>query len=57
MMTMLNQWKPNVINKTSVTVGRTAVELINTCHTYECNIGNLIADSYVYYVSLFELLS
>lgn len=56
-MNVLNQWKPNVIHKTNITVGRTAVELMNVCHSYECNIGNLIADAYVYYVSHFDIES
>ncbi|CAI6346863.1 unnamed protein product [Macrosiphum euphorbiae] len=49
MLTVVDQWKPQVTNITNVTIGRTAVELINTCHQMECNIGNLIADSFVYY--------
>jgi 5'-nucleotidase len=49
MLTVVDRWKPQVTNITNVTVGRTAVELINTCHQMECNIGNLIADSFVYY--------
>lgn len=53
-MTVVNQWKPKVITKSNVTVGRTAVELIDDCHYNECNIGNLVADSFVYYVSHFE---
>lgn len=52
MLTVLDHWKPLVINQTNVTIGRTAVELINNCHSNECNIGNLIADSFVYYVSI-----
>ncbi|CAH1711828.1 unnamed protein product [Aphis gossypii] len=49
MLTVVDQWKPQVTNVTNVTIGRTAVELINNCHQMECNIGNLIADSFVYY--------
>ncbi|XP_060838143.1 protein 5NUC-like [Rhopalosiphum padi] len=49
MLTVVDKWKPEVINVTNVIIGRTAVELINTCHRMECNIGNLIADSFVYY--------
>jgi len=55
MLTVVDRWKPQVTNITNGTVGRTAVELINTCHQMECNIGNLIADSFVYYVSDYEL--
>jgi hypothetical protein len=55
MLTVIDKWKPKVINVTNVIIGRTAVELINSCHKMECNIGNLIADSFVYYVSNFEL--
>ncbi|XP_008187662.1 protein 5NUC isoform X1 [Acyrthosiphon pisum] len=49
MLTVVDQWKPQVTRITNITIGRTAVELINTCRGEECNIGNLIADSYVYY--------
>jgi len=55
MLTVVDLWKPQVTNITNVTIGRTAVELINTCHQMECNIGNLIADSFVYYVSNYGL--
>lgn len=55
MLTVVDRWKPQVTKITNVTIGRTAVELINTCHQMECNIGNLIADSFVYYVSNYEL--
>lgn len=55
MLTVVDRWKPQVTNFTNVTIGRTAVELINSCHEMECNIGNLIADSFVYYVSNYEL--
>jgi len=55
MLTVVDQWKPKVTSVTNVTIGRTAVELINSCHQMECNIGNLIADSFVYYVSYNEL--
>lgn len=55
MLTVVDQWKPQVTSITNVTIGRTAVELINKCRGEECNIGNLIADSFVYYVSNFEL--
>jgi len=57
MLTVVDQWKPQVTNVTNVTIGRTAVELINDCHQMECNIGNLIADSFVYYVSDFDIES
>lgn len=50
MLVVLNKWKPKIVSITNVVVGRTAVELINNCHTHECNAGNLIADSFVYYV-------
>ncbi|XP_025204380.1 protein 5NUC-like, partial [Melanaphis sacchari] len=49
MLTVVDKWKPQVTSITNVTIGRTAVELINNCHEMECNIGNLIADSFVYY--------
>ncbi|KAL5243001.1 hypothetical protein ACI65C_010411 [Semiaphis heraclei] len=49
MLTVVDIWKPKVTSVTNVTIGRTAVELINSCHRMECNIGNLIADSFVYY--------
>jgi len=52
---VVDVWKPQVTSITDVTIGRTAVELINWCRGEECNIGNLIADSFVYYVSNFEL--
>lgn len=52
MLHLVNQWKPNVTEKTNITIGRTAVKLMNHCHAMECNIGNLIADSFVYYVSI-----
>lgn len=55
MLTVVDRWKPQVTKITNVIIGRTAVELINTCHQMECNIGNLIADSFVYYVSNYEL--
>jgi len=51
MLTVVNQWKPNVTDLTNATVGHTVVKLLNECHEKECNIGNLITDSYVYYVS------
>jgi len=51
MMTVVDKWKPQITRITNITIGRTAVELINTCRGEECNIGNLIADSFVYYVS------
>lgn len=54
MLKVLDNWKPNVTSKTNV-IGRTAVELMSKCHSAECNMGNLIADSYVYYVSNFEV--
>lgn len=57
MLTVVDQWKPRVTRITNITIGRTAVELINTCRGEECNIGNLIADSFVYYVSNIELNS
>ncbi|VVC28331.1 Calcineurin-like phosphoesterase domain, ApaH type,Metallo-dependent phosphatase-like,5'- [Cinara cedri] len=49
MLKVLDQWKPSVTKITNVTVGRTVVELLNICHQKECNIGNLITDSFVYY--------
>lgn len=55
MLTVVDQWKPKVTKITNVTIGRTAVELMNKCHQKECNVGNLIADSYVYYVCNFKL--
>ncbi|XP_050545574.1 protein 5NUC-like [Daktulosphaira vitifoliae] len=45
---IMNIWRPQIIEKTAVRIGRTEVELINTCISTECNIGNLIADAYVY---------
>jgi 5'-nucleotidase len=54
MLTVIDKWKPSVTKITNVTVGRTTVELLNNCHLMECNIGNLIADSFVYYVSIFK---
>lgn len=54
MLTVVDQWKPSVTKITNVTIGRTTVELLNNCHRMECNIGNLIADSFVHYVSIFE---
>lgn len=53
MMIELNKWKPKVTSISNVTIGRTTVELINKCRTNECNIGNLIADSFIYYVSYY----
>lgn len=53
MLIELNKWKPNVTSRSNVTIGRTTVELINKCHDIECNIGNLITDSFVYYVSYY----
>jgi len=49
MLTVVDEWKPKVTSITNVTIGRTAVELLNWCRGEECNIGNLIADSFVYY--------
>lgn len=55
MLTVVNQWKSKVTKITNITIGSTAVELIHTeCTIQECNIGNLITDSFVYYVSNFE---
>ncbi|VVC28333.1 Hypothetical protein CINCED_3A005982 [Cinara cedri] len=49
MLTLVNKWKPLVTEITNVTVGRTFVDLSSQCGLEECNFGNLIADSYVYY--------
>lgn len=51
MLAMIDQWKPKVVNLTNITVGHTAVKLLNNCHQMECNIGNVITDAFVYYVS------
>lgn len=52
MLAVLDQWKPKVVTFTNITIGRTFVELINYgCYSTECNIGNLIADSFVHFVS------
>lgn len=56
-MDVVNRWKSEVTRKINVTVGRTAIELLGECYTYECNIGNLIADAFVYYVSNFRFES
>lgn len=53
MLRLVNKYKPLLTQITNVTVGRTAVELSNHCSLEECNFGNLIADSYVYYVRNF----
>lgn len=54
MLTLLDRWKQSVTNITNVIIGRTAVQLTKKCYSSECNLGNLIADSFVYYVKLFE---
>lgn len=53
MLIELNEWKPKVTSRSNVIIGRTSVELIRQCRTNECNIGNLIADSFIYYVSYY----
>lgn len=53
MSRLVNKYKPLLTEITNVTVGRTIVELSNNCSLEECNFGNLIADSYVYYVRNF----
>lgn len=55
MLIEVDKWKPNVTSRSNVTIGRTTVELINECRNNECNIGNLITDSFVYYVSYYCL--
>lgn len=54
MLAVLDRWKQSISTITNVSIGRTAVKLINNCFTSECNLGNLIADSFVYYVRHFK---
>ncbi|VVC28338.1 Hypothetical protein CINCED_3A000690 [Cinara cedri] len=48
MLKVLNKWKPLVNAITNITIGHTAVQLKNVCHFQECNIGNIITDSFIY---------
>lgn len=50
MLKVIDKWKSLISKLTNVIVGRSAVELSNNCSLDECNLGNLIADSYVFYV-------
>lgn len=46
------RWKTELNEKVLLPIGRTPVLLDGSCRAKECNLGNLIADSFVYAVSV-----
>lgn len=47
----LDGWKKQLDAKVLQPVGRTLTFLDGLCRVKECNLGNLVSDSLVYYVS------
>lgn len=46
------RWRVGIDNVTKQEIGKTKVLLDGWCRFYECNMGNLITDAYIDYVSL-----
>jgi len=55
MMKIVHKWKSKLMN-TKMIVCETTSDFINDCHIDECDLGNLITDSYIYYVSIYGLI-
>ncbi|XP_034235169.1 snake venom 5'-nucleotidase-like isoform X2 [Thrips palmi] len=53
-LTEVLKWKAELNDKVLQPIGRTAVLLDGSCRAHECNLGNLIADSFVYGAAEFQ---
>lgn len=49
---LVDKWKANLTNVSyTMFVGEVMENLVNDCHMVQCDIGSIVADSFVYYVS------